>query len=60
MLKLTGQEKQEILFYLESSNVRKIDLTSVARECPPGLRKIEVKVVDIFGNDTMTAIEVTF
>ncbi|MDZ7749404.1 MAG: hypothetical protein U5K43_11805 [Halofilum sp. (in: g-proteobacteria)] len=38
---------------------RKLDLTSVARECPPGRRKIAVKVVDIFGNDTMTVIEVT-
>jgi len=59
MLKLTGEEKQEILCYLESSKARKFDLTTVARECPPGRRKIAVKVVDIFGNDTMTAIEVT-
>ncbi|TQE99626.1 MAG: site-specific DNA-methyltransferase [Spiribacter salinus] len=38
---------------------RKLDLISVAREYPPGRRKIAVKVVDIFGNDTMTVIEVT-
>jgi hypothetical protein len=31
----------------------------VARECAPGRRKIAVKVVDIFGNDTMKIIEVT-
>lgn len=37
---------------------RKLDLTGVARECPPERRKIAVKVVDIFGNDTMTVIEV--
>ena len=38
---------------------RTLELTSVARECPPGRRKLAVKVVDIFGNDTMTIIEVT-
>jgi adenine-specific DNA-methyltransferase len=27
-------------------------------ECAPGRRKIAVKVVDIFGNDIMTIIEV--
>ena len=38
---------------------RSLELTSVARECPPGRRKLAVKVVDIFGNDTMTIVEVT-
>ncbi|MCP4702499.1 MAG: site-specific DNA-methyltransferase, partial [Gammaproteobacteria bacterium] len=38
---------------------RSLELNSVFRECPPGRRKIAVKVVDIFGNDTMTIIEVT-
>lgn len=33
--------------------------TSVSQEVMPGRRKIAVKVVDIFGNDTMTIIEVT-
>ena len=28
-------------------------------ECKPGRRKLAVKVVDIFGNDTMTIVEVT-
>jgi hypothetical protein len=36
---------------------RKLELTSVSHECPPGRRKIAVKVVDIFGNDTMTIVE---
>ena len=38
---------------------RSIELKSVFRECPPGRRKIAVKVVDIFGNDTMKIIEVS-
>lgn len=31
---------------------RSLELKSVFRECPPGRRKVAVKVVDIFGNDT--------
>ena len=38
---------------------RTIELTSVFHECEPGRRKLAVKVVDIFGNDTMTIVEVT-
>ena len=38
---------------------RSLELTSVAHECPPGRRKLAVKVVDIFGNDTMTIVEVS-
>jgi len=38
---------------------RSLELTSVFHECPPGRRKIAVKVVDIFGNDTMKIIPVT-
>ena len=38
---------------------RSLDLKSVAHECPPGRHKIAVKVVDIFGNDTMTIVEVS-
>jgi DNA modification methylase len=38
---------------------RKLELTSVFHECLPGRRKLAVKVVDIFGNDTMTIVEVT-
>ena len=36
-----------------------IELTSVARECAPGRRKLAVNVVDIFGNDIMTIEDVT-
>ncbi|MDD5370573.1 MAG: site-specific DNA-methyltransferase [Anaerolineaceae bacterium] len=38
---------------------RALELTSVYHECEPGRRKLAVKVVDIFGNDTMTICEVT-
>jgi len=38
---------------------RSLELISVAHECRPGRRKIAVKVVDIFGNDTMTIVAVT-
>ena len=38
---------------------RSLELKSVFHECAPGRRKIAVKVVDIFGNDTMTIVEVT-
>ena len=37
---------------------RSLELNSVAHECAPGRRKVAVKVVDIFGNDTMTIVEV--
>ena len=37
---------------------RTLELKSVAHECKPGQRKIAVKVVDIFGNDTMKILEV--
>ena len=38
---------------------RELELISVPHECNPGRRKLAVKVVDIFGNDTMTIVEVT-
>jgi len=37
---------------------RSIELKSVSFECKKGRRKIAVKVVDIFGNDTMKVVEV--
>ena len=37
---------------------RNIELVSVPHEIPTGTRKIAIKVVDIFGNDTMTILEV--
>jgi DNA modification methylase len=38
---------------------RTIELTSSYMECASGRRKVAVKVVDIFGNDTMKIVEVT-
>lgn len=38
---------------------RSLELQSVFQEVMPGRRKIAVKVVDIFGNDTMTIVEVS-
>lgn len=38
---------------------RTIQLKSIFKELPPGKRKVAVKVVDIFGNDTMKVITVT-
>ena len=38
---------------------RSLELKSAYQECHPGRRKVAVKVVDIFGNDTMKIIEVT-
>ena len=37
---------------------RSLELQSVFHEYPAGTYKVAVKVVDIFGNDTMTIIEV--
>ena len=37
---------------------RSLELVSVAQEVVPGRRKVAVKVVDIFGNDTMTIVEI--
>ena len=37
---------------------RSLEMQSVFQECQPGRRKVAVKVVDIFGNDTMTIVEV--
>jgi hypothetical protein len=37
---------------------RSLELKSVYHDCGKGKRKIAVKVVDIFGNDTMTIVEV--
>jgi DNA modification methylase len=38
---------------------RSLEFKTIEKECMPGRRKIAVKVVDIFGNDTMNVIEVT-
>jgi DNA modification methylase len=38
---------------------RSLELTSAFKEMPKGAHKIAVKVVDIFGNDTMKVIDIT-
>ncbi len=38
---------------------RNLEMISIFKECTKGRKKIAVKVVDIFGNDTMKIIEVT-
>lgn len=37
---------------------RSPDLCSVLHECPPGRRKLAANAVDVFGNDTVTIVEV--
>ena len=37
---------------------RSLELISIFKECLPGRRKISIKVVDIFGNDTMKILDV--
>jgi len=38
---------------------RSLELKSAKHECPAGPYKVAVKVVDIFGNDTMKVVDVT-
>lgn len=38
---------------------RSLELKSAKHECPAGRYKVAVKVIDIFGNDTMKVVEVT-
>ncbi|MDP3478769.1 MAG: site-specific DNA-methyltransferase [Desulfoprunum sp.] len=42
-----------------TKKARALELKSVFQECMPGRRKIAVKVVDIFGNDTMMIVDVS-
>lgn len=60
MLRLSKQEifKNEWKRFRTKKD-RSLELTSVAHECPPARRKIAVEVVDIFGKDTMTIIDVS-
>jgi len=37
---------------------RELELTSAFHDCTPGPRKVAVKVVDIFGNDTMRILRI--
>jgi hypothetical protein len=41
-----------------TKKARLLELTSVFHDCTPGQRKLAVKVVDIFGTDTMTIVGV--
>jgi hypothetical protein len=63
----TGKEKEEwtggYIFENEwqsfrTKKDRKLELTSAEKEVSKGRRKIAIKVVDIFGNDTTKVIEV--
>lgn len=63
----TGEEKEEwtggYIFENEwqsfrTKKMRKLELVSAEKEVSKGRRKIAVKVVDIFGNDTTKVIEV--
>ena len=64
--KLVGWEEQGAGGYVfenkwqsfRTKKDRSLESVSVAQECPFGRRKTAVKVVDIFGNDTMTIVEV--
>lgn len=42
-----------------TKKVRSLEMKSIFHECQKGKRKIAIKVVDIFGNDTMKIIEVS-
>ena len=57
------QDQQRQKWYCLSQKVtkknRSLEFKSIFRESRPGRRKISVKVVDIFGNDTMKIVEVT-
>ena len=63
----TGEEREEwtggYIFENEwqsfrTKKERKLELVSAEKEVPKGRRKIAVKVVDIFGNDTTRVIEI--
>jgi hypothetical protein len=38
---------------------RSLELTSAFHECTPGRRRIALRVMHIFGNDTMTIVDVS-
>lgn len=66
--KKTGEDKEtwtgDFIFENEWQSFRTrqdrtIELKSIFKELLPGKRKVAVKVVDIFGNDTMKVITVT-
>ena len=47
---------KEVICMFREQNVTVVE--SSFHECKPGRRKLAVKVVDIFGNDTMTIVDV--
>jgi DNA modification methylase len=66
--KKTGEDKEawtgDFIFENEWQSFRtrqdrSIELKSIFKELPSGRRKVAIKVVDIFGNDTMKVITVT-
>lgn len=66
--KNTGEDKEawtgDFIFENEWQSFRtrqdrSIELKSIFKELPSGRRKVAIKVVDIFGNDTMKVITVT-
>ena len=61
---IISRERQDYIFENEwqsfrTKKDRSLELKSIFHECEPGRRKIAVKVVDIFGNDTMTIVDVS-
>ena len=61
--KVTARESGNFVFENEWQSFRtrrnrELELTSALHECAPGPRKVAVKVVDIFGNDTMRILGV--
>jgi hypothetical protein len=50
------EQLKEVICMFREQNVTVVK--SSFHECNPGWRKLAVKVVDIFGNDTMTIVDV--
>ena len=60
---LLFDDKREVELVMNGSRFalkkdRQLELQNVFLECRPGPRKIAIKVVDIFGNDTMKIMDV--
>ena len=56
----SARQTHEMMHHNDGSlKDRSLEIKSVFHECAPGRRKIAVKVVDIFGNDTMTIVDVS-
>jgi len=70
-MRLTDNERQDAIKFIQEGNLlpekywfllfdddREVELVSAEKEVSRGRRKVAVKVVDIFGNDTTRVIEV--